>query len=135
MGADDWIPIFARSASVLANLRKTSSLEACFTKLADTATGGSEIHHRPLLVKIDGLQRQLDDLTKIANQSGAQGPPGPPGRLLIVKTFQAGNVYYQGDVVSADTVIHQALQASAAAPLCLLTQNGCRVEWHRLWQT
>src|SRR5262249_29602078 len=68
---------------------------------------GSEIPQSELLAKIDGLQRQLDELKRIASQPG---PPGPPGKLPLIKVFERDKVYYAGDVVVHDGSCFQALK-------------------------
>ena len=47
-------------------LEKTDSLEARFTKLAHQVKLGSEIPQSELLLNIDGLQRQVDELSRVA---------------------------------------------------------------------
>ena len=52
-------------------LEKTNSVEARLTKLANEAKGGPQIQQSELL----GLQRQLNEVKRVAAQLGPQGPP------------------------------------------------------------
>ena len=98
-------------------LEKTNSLEARFAKLANDAKRGTELPQSELLLtKIDGLQRQFDDLKKIANRPGAQGPPGSPGKLPRVKEYTAGHVHYECDVVTHAGALWQARGDTVHAP-------------------
>ena len=90
-------------------LETTSNFEERFDRLASEVKQGSEILQSELLLaRIDGLQRQLDDLKKIANQPGPQGPPGPPGKLPCVKDYVDGRVHYEADVVTNAGALWQA---------------------------
>jgi hypothetical protein len=65
-------------------LEATSDLEGRFNRLASEIKRGQELPQSELLARIDALQRELDDLRKVAVQPGPQGPPGqsiqgPPG--------------------------------------------------------
>jgi cell fate (sporulation/competence/biofilm development) regulator YlbF (YheA/YmcA/DUF963 family) len=54
-------------AERVGELEKTNSLDARFTKLAHDVKRGFEIPQSELLVKIDGLQRQIDELGSVAD--------------------------------------------------------------------
>jgi hypothetical protein len=107
-------------AERVGELEKTNSLETRFNELAKEVKHGTQIQSE-LLARIDGLQRQIDDLKKVANQSGPQGPPGKDGKLPIVKVFQKDTVYYTGDVVICDGSTYQALRDTG--------QNVNHVDW------
>jgi hypothetical protein len=104
----DLDPRFRELTDRVTELEKTNSLEARFAKLAHEVKNGSELPQSELVDRIDGLQRQLDDLKKIANQRGPQGPPGPPGKLPRVKEYAAGRVHYESDVVTHAGALWQA---------------------------
>ena len=53
---------FRELAERVSELEKTNGLEARFTKLANEAKGGPEIQQGELLARIDGVQRQVDEL-------------------------------------------------------------------------
>jgi hypothetical protein len=61
-----------------------------------------------LLGKIEKLQRQVDDLNKVAAQPGPQGPAGPPGKLPHVKEYASERVHYEADVVVHAGALWQA---------------------------
>jgi hypothetical protein len=63
-----------------------------------------------------GLQRQLDELKKVAAQPGPQGPPGPPGKLPCVKEYLAERVHYEADVVTHAGALWQARCDTVHAP-------------------
>jgi hypothetical protein len=116
---------FRELAERVDQLEKTNSLEARFAKLANEAKGGPEIQQSELL----GLQRQLDELKRVAAQPGPQGPPGPPGKLQRVKEYVAECVHYEGDVVTHDGALWQAHGDTVHAPphsdwVCL-ARAGC----------
>jgi hypothetical protein len=102
-------------------LETTSNFEERFTRLAHEVKRGSEIPQGELLEKIEALQRQLDDLKRVAAQPGPQGPPGKDGKLPIVKVFQKDTVYYTGDVVICDGSTYQALRDTG--------QNVNQADW------
>jgi hypothetical protein len=83
-------PKFGRGRTRVA---KTHGLEARFSQLADEVKRGSELPQSELLARIDRLERQLDDLKKVARQPGPQGSPGPPGKLPLVREYVSGHVH------------------------------------------
>src|SRR5262249_52158583 len=93
----------------ITELEKTNSLEARFNRLANEVKLGSEIPQGELLVKIEGLQRQLDELKSIAAQPGPQGAPGKDGKLPLVREYAVDHVHYEADVVTHDGALWQAL--------------------------
>ena len=86
-------------------LETTSTFEERFTKLAHEAKSKSEIPQDELLAKIEGLQRQVDELKKVAARPG---PQGPPGRLPLVKEYVADRVHYEADVIAHAGALWQA---------------------------
>jgi hypothetical protein len=94
-------------------LEAMGSFEERFTKLAHEVTRGSEIPQGELLARIDALQRQLDELKKIAVQPG---PQGPPGKLPLVKEYVADRVHYEADVVTDAGALWQARGDTVHAP-------------------
>jgi hypothetical protein len=100
----------------IGELEKTNSLEARFNKLTDEVKHGSEISQSEPLARLEGLERQLDDLKRIPGQPGPQGPPGPPGKLPRVKEYAAGRVHYEADVVVHAGALWQALGDTVHAP-------------------
>jgi hypothetical protein len=114
-------PRFRELAERFGELEKTNSLEARFTKLANETKRGSESQQTDLQAKLDGLQRQIDELKKVA---GERGPQGPPGKLPLVKEYAAGRVHYEADVVVHAGALWQARGDTVHAPphsdwLCL----------------
>jgi hypothetical protein len=107
---------FRELAERIGELEKTNSLEARFTKFADEVKRGSELPQSEVLARIDGLQRQLDDLKKVRGQPGPQGPPGPPGKLPFVKEYAQGHVHYESDVVTDAGALWQARCDTVHAP-------------------
>jgi hypothetical protein len=97
-------------------LKKTNGLEARFNRLANEVKLGSEIPQGELLVKIEGLQRQLDELKRVADQPGPQGPPGPPCKLPCVNEYFAERVHYESDVVTHAGALWQARCDTVHAP-------------------
>jgi hypothetical protein len=97
-------------------LEQTSSLEARFTKLANEGESVPEIQQRELEAKIEKLQRQVDELKKVAAHAGPQGPPGPPGKLPLVREYLAERVHYQSNVVTHAGALWQALGDTVHAP-------------------
>ena len=57
------------------------------------------------MAKIEGLQRQVDELKKVAARPG---PQGPPGRLPLVKEYVADRVHYEADVIAHAGALWQA---------------------------
>jgi len=104
---------FCEFAEHVGELEKTN--EARFTKLAE-AKGGAEIQQRELHARIEGLQRQIDDLKRVDCQPGPQGPPGPAGKLPRVKEYVAGRVHYESDVVTHAGALWQARGDTVHAP-------------------
>src|SRR5262245_60615966 len=66
-------------------LEAANNFEERFNKLANEVKRGSELPQSELLARIETLQRELDELKKIAGQPG---PPGPPGELPVVRAFE-----------------------------------------------
>jgi hypothetical protein len=111
--------LFRELAERVGELEKTNNLEARFNKLANEVKGRqgrSEIPQGELLEKIEALQRQLDDLKRVAAQSGPRGPPGPPGKLPRVKEYVAECVHYESDVVTHEGALYQAKRDTAQPP-------------------
>src|SRR5262249_31552859 len=77
---------------------------------------GSELPQSELLARINGLQRQFDDLKRVLGQPGLQGPSGPPGKLPSVKDYVGGRVHYEADVVTHAGALWQARCDSVHAP-------------------
>jgi hypothetical protein len=109
-------------------LETTNSFEERFNKLADGVKHGTEIPQSELLAKIETLQRQLDELKKVAAQPG---PQGPPGKLSSVQEYLAGRVHYEADVVTHADALWQARCDTVHAPphsdwicLALAGRNG-----------
>lgn len=96
----------------VARLETTSNFEERFAKLAHDVRRGSEVPQGELLAKIEGLQRQLDELKRVAAQPG---PQGPPGKLPCVRKYSPGHVHYEADVVTHDG-LWQALRDTVHAP-------------------
>jgi hypothetical protein len=94
-------------------LETTSNFEERFTRLAHEVKRGSEIPQGELLEKIEALQRQLDDLKRVAGQPG---PQGPPGKLPRVKEYVAECVHYESDVVTHEGALYQAKRDTAQPP-------------------
>src|SRR5262249_52115070 len=69
---------FRKLAERVGKLENTNSLEARFAELAHEVKRGSELPQSELLARINGLQRQFDDLKRVLGQPGLQGPSGPP---------------------------------------------------------
>jgi len=61
-GVADLDARFRELAERVGQLEKTNSLEARFTELAHEVKRGSEVPQSELLAKIEGLQRQIDEL-------------------------------------------------------------------------
>jgi hypothetical protein len=81
---------------------------------------------------MEGLQRQLDELKRVAAQPGPQGPPGPPGKLPRVKEYVAERVHYEANVVTHAGALWQAQCDTVHAPphddwICLARagRDGC----------
>jgi hypothetical protein len=104
---------FHELAERVGELEKANGLEARFSKLANEAKGGPEIQRSELLARIEGLQRQVDDLKRIPGQPG---PQGPPGKLPRVKEYTAGHVHYESDVVTHAGALWQACRDTVHAP-------------------
>jgi hypothetical protein len=66
-GVADLDARFRELADRVGQLEKTNSLEARFTGLAQEVKRGSEIPQSELLAKIEGLQRQIDELGRVAD--------------------------------------------------------------------
>ena len=98
---------FRELAERVGELEKTNSLEAHLTKLANEAKREPDIQQGELLAKIEGLQRELDELKRVAAQPG---PPGPPGKLPLAKAWESGKVYYEGDCTTHNGSTYQALR-------------------------
>jgi hypothetical protein len=97
-------------------LEATNSLDVRFTKLANEVKGGPEIQQSELLARIEHLQRQLDELKRVAAQPGPQGPPGPPGKLPLVREYVSDRVHYERDVVTHAGALWQAQCDTVHAP-------------------
>ena len=94
-------------------LEATNGLEARFARLAAEANGGPEIQQSELLARIERLQRQLDELKRVAAQPG---PQGPPGKLPLVREYVPEQVHYEGDVVTRAGALWQAQCDTVHAP-------------------
>src|SRR5262249_49784137 len=92
------------------------SLEARFTKLTNEARGGSEIQQGEVLARIEGLQRQLDELKRVTAQPGPQGAPGKDGKLPLVREYAVDHVHYECDVVTHAGALWQAQCDTVHAP-------------------
>jgi hypothetical protein len=103
----------ARLRERVGELEKTHSLEARFIKLANDVKRELEIPRSVLLSKIEHLQRQFDELKKVAAQPG---PQGPPGKLPCVKEYVAECVHYEADVVTHYGALWQACVDTVHAP-------------------
>jgi hypothetical protein len=94
-------------------LETTSGFEERFNKLANEVKHRSDIPQSDLVAKIEGLQRQLDELKRVAAQPG---PQGPPGKLPRVKEYAAGRVHYVADVIVYAGALWQARGDTVHAP-------------------
>jgi hypothetical protein len=107
---------FGELAERVGELEKTNNLEARFTELAHEVKRSAELPQSEQLARIDGLQRQLDDVWKLAKQPGRQGPPGPPGKLPLVREYVSEHVHYERDVVTHVGALRQAHSDTVHAP-------------------
>jgi hypothetical protein len=68
-----------------------------------------------LLAEIKALELQLDALKTELKRLPA-GPPGPPGKMSPVKTWQADTVFYKGEIATHRGATYQAQCDTAKAP-------------------
>jgi hypothetical protein len=106
-----------------------SNFEQRFATLAGEMQRGQQLPQSELLARLDVLQRQLDDLKKVAGQPG---PQGPPGMLPLAREYVPERVHYERDVVTYAGVLWQARGDTVHAPphsdwICMARagRNGC----------